>query len=346
MNKINDECYMVSTVTQTIGGDKVIHYEATSYTTTADQEILYADNVVTVHRPIFTGNGIVSFNGGMQELTYNDRKGNPKILTGISNYNHFSGGDVISTTSPNDAITHGSGKLYISDDGMTITVITSNIISPEITGIIRRDAPTDFMVDANQFSSVYDGIFNISTDTATVTYPGGGIIWWSMFNNRRDVLYVDDENISYAIEQAVSSLLLNTKSIQCKIYNIIFNGRDIYSYNSMAGNKVQIPPSGFIDYANMTLSVLQGGTYVGYDMMTVFDGAEVKQIKSTTSNQRFKGPGLLLLPKDSNKAFYTTHRPTINYLTQDDNVMTPLSGERVACSTIYTYWLSLSQRMQ
>ena len=102
---------------------------------------------------------------------------------------------------------------------MTVTVITSNIISPEITDIIRRDAPTDFMVDTNQFSSVYDGVFNISTDTATVTYPGGGIIWWSLFNNRRDVLYVDDENVSYAIEQALSSLLLNTKSIQCQIYN-------------------------------------------------------------------------------------------------------------------------------
>ena len=48
----------------------------------------------------------------------------------------------------------------------------------------------------------------------------------------------------------------------------------------MAGIKVQIPPFGTIDYTNMTL---QGGTYVGYDMMTVFDDAEVKQIKSTTS---------------------------------------------------------------
>ena len=326
MNEVDGENYTVSNVAMTIGGDKVIDFEATSYTTTPDQEVVYANDVVSVHRPIFTGSGAVSFDGGMQVVTYRDRNGEPRMLEGVSTFNQFSGGDTTSVSSPNDAVAQGPGKLYVSEDGMTVTFSTSNIITPEVVDLIR-DTPTDFMVDADQFSSIYDGMFNLTTDTATVTLPGGGVIWSSMFNNSRDALYVDDEGVSDQIQETVSSLLQTTKSEPAKdsgILRIIFNGREIFSYVPSAGSRdIRIRSTGFFDYANMTISgrSLPDRPYDDYDTITVFDGVEVKTVESQTFNQRFDGPGLLLLPEDSNTAFYTNHIPTTNYLSQSIQIL-------------------------
>jgi hypothetical protein len=320
-NEVDGVNYTVSMITQTIGGERVITYEATSYTTTSEQEILYADNLATVHRPIFTGDGSVTYDGATQEVTYPDRDGNELTLMGFTSFNQFSGGDVTTTTSPENTQAQGPGKLYVSDDGAIVTFSTSNIITPEVTALIRG-TPVDFMVNADQFSSIYDGTFNISTETATVTYPGGGVIWSSQFNNTDYALYVDDERESNRIEDAVSSLLLTTKSEPAKdsgILRVIFNGREIYSYSPVGGNReVRIPPSGFFNYVNMTLSgpSLPGGPYTGYNSITVFDGVEVRQFNSSTTVQRFEGPGFLLLPQDSNRAFYTTNPSTTNYLVQ------------------------------
>jgi hypothetical protein len=320
-NEVDGVNYTVSMVTQTIGGETVITYEATSYTTTSEQKILYADNLVTVHRPIFTGDGSVTYDGATQEVTYPDRDGNRITLTGVTSFNQFSCGNITTTMSPDFTQAPGPGKLYVSDDEATVTFSTSGIITSDITALIRG-TPVEFMVNANQFSSIYDGTFNISTETATVTYPGGGVIWSSQFNNNDYALYVDDERESNRIVDAVSSLLLTTKSEPAKdsgILRVIFNGREIYTYSPVGGNsEVRIPPSGFFDYVDMTLSgpSLPDGPYTGYNSITVFDGIEVRQFNSSTTVQRFEGPGLLFLPQDSNRAFYTTNPSTTNYLTQ------------------------------
>ena len=320
-NEVDGVNYTVSMITQTIGGERVITYEATSYTTTSEQEILYADNLATVHRPIFTGDGSVTYNGATQEVTYTDSNNNPGTLMGVSTFFQFSGGDLTTTTSPDNAEAQGPGKLYVTDDGTTAIFSTSNIITPEVTALIRG-TPVDFMVNANQFSSIYDGTFNISTESATVTYPGGGVIWSSQFNNTDYALYVDDVGVSNRIEETVDSLLLTTKSVPAKesgILRVIFNGREIYSYSpTMGSNDFNIGRGSSFDFVNMILSgtPLTGGPYTGYSMVTVFDGVEVKQFNSSTVTQTFEGPGLLLLQEGSDKAFYTTSGPAVSYLTQ------------------------------
>ena len=326
INEVDGENYTVSNIAMTIGGDKVIDFEATSYTTTPDQEIVYANDVVSVHRPTFTGSGEVSFNGGTQVVTYTDRNGVTRMLEGVSTFNQFSGGDTTSVSSPNDAVAQGPGKLYVSEDGMTVTFSTSNIITPDIVNLIR-DTPTDFMVSADQFSSIYDGMFNLTTNTATVTLPGGGVIWSSMFNNSRDALYVDNEGVSNQIQQTVSSLLQTTKSEPAKdsgILHIIFNGREIYSYSPISGNNDFLINSGSsFDFVNMTISgrSLTGGPYTGYNTITIFDGVEVKQIDSSTVTQTLQGPGLLLLPQDSDNAFYTDYAPAVSYLSASIQIL-------------------------
>ena len=317
---VDGENFTRSLVTQNIGGDRVISYEAVSYTTSPDEEILYANNMVTVHQPMFTGSGSVTYDGATQVVTYNDRNGNPRTLEGVSTFNQFSGGDITTTMSPDNAQDEGPGKLYVTEDRATVTFSTSDIITPEITAQIRG-TPKVFMVDADQFSSIYNGVFNISTETATVTYPGGGVIWSSRFNNTDYGLYVDDEGVSDRIEQAVSSLLVTTKSVPAKesgILRIIFNGREIYSYSPTTGsNDIYIGRGSTFDFVNMMLSgsPLTGGPYTGISMVTVFDGVEVKQVNSSTIPQTFEGPGLLLLQEGSDKAFYTTNSPAISYLT-------------------------------
>ena len=317
LNEVDGENYTVNMVTQTIGGDRVISYEAVSYTTSPDEEILYANNMVTVHQPMFTGSGSVTYDGATQVVMYTDRNGNPRTLEGVSTFNQFSGGDITTTRSPDNAQDEGPGKLYVTEDRATVTFSTSDIITPEITAQIRG-TPKVFMVDADQFSSIYNGVFNISTETATVTYPGGGVICSSQFNNTDYAFYVDDEQVSSKIEETVSSLLETTKSVPAKdsgILRLIFNGREIFEYSPVGGSReIRILPSESFDYANMTISGrFPSGT--GYSMITVFDGVKVRQVNSAPTNQMFEGPGLLLLPQDSDKAFYTTNSATVNYLT-------------------------------
>ena len=69
-NEVEGVNYTVSTVIQTVGDDRVITYEATSYTTTPSQEILYSGDLVTVSMPRRAGSGMVEFNGGAQTVTY------------------------------------------------------------------------------------------------------------------------------------------------------------------------------------------------------------------------------------------------------------------------------------
>ena len=335
INNIDGVNYTVSTVTQSIGGDRVINYEAQSYITSPEQEVLYANDVVSVHTPIVTADEPVTFDGGAQEVTYTDTNGDEVTLTGVTTFNQFSGGDITTTSTPDSATAQGPGKLYVSEDGMTVTFSNSDIITPEIANLIRLE-PADFEVGADQFSSIYTGVFNLSTDSATVTYPGGGVIYYSSFNGSRDALYVDDEGVSNRIQQAVSSLLTITKSAPAKddgIIRLIFNGKEVFPYSPVPGNnEFLLSSGGSFDYINEALSgsSLPGGPYTGYSMITVFDGVEVKQVNSSSELQTFQGPGLLLLPQNSDKALYTTSPSAISYLSQSiQNVRNFLSPPRI-----------------
>ena len=329
VNEVDGVNYTVSTVTKTIGGDRVINYEAKSYTTTTEQEIVYADNIVSVHSPIFTsgedGKREVSYDGGSQQLTYTDRDdGVTRTLTGILTFNWFSGGDVTTAMPGEDVTLQGPGKIYVSVDETTATFSTSDIITPDIVNLIR-DSPTDFAVGADQLGSIINTVFNLSTDTATVTYDGGGVIYYSTFNESRDALYIDNEVVEERNRRAVSSLLTLTKHEPAKdtgLLRIFFNGRDIYSYSPITGNReIRISSGGSFEFVGMTLRGLPGGPYSEYNMITVFDGIEVKEVNSSATVQQFEGPGYLLIPQDSDKAFYTTFPPATNYLTQSIQIL-------------------------
>ena len=98
----------------------------------------------------------------------------------------------------------------------------------------------------------------------------------------------------------------------------------VFAENELSLRYFQIPPSGSFGYADRTVSggsLPPGGTYTGYNVITVFDGVEVRTVNSTSSTQMFEGPGLLLLPKDSNTAFYTTYAPSINDLIQSIDIL-------------------------
>ena len=301
INEVDGVNSTVSTVTKTIGGNRVINYEATSYTTTTEQEVVYADNLVSVHLPIFTSGEDekreVSYDGGSQQLTYTDRDdGVTRTLTGIDMFNWFSGGDVTTAMPGADVTLQGPGKIYVSEDGTTATFSTSDIITPDIVNHIRV-SPTDFYVGADQLSSLINTVFNFSTDTATVKYDGGGVIYYSTFNGSRDALYIDNKVVEERNRQAISSLLTLTKHKPAKetgLLRIIFNGRDIYSYSPITGNReILISSGGSFEFVNMTLRGLLGGPYSGYNMITVFDGIEVKEVNSIDT---FEGPGYLLIP--------------------------------------------------
>jgi hypothetical protein len=285
------------------------------------QEVVYADNLVTVHRPIFTGAGSVTYNGGVQQVTYTDRNGTMRTINGVDTFNQFSGGDVTTTMSPDNAAAEGPGKMYVSEDMMTVTFSTSNIITPDIVDLIR-DTPTDFTINADQFSSIYNGVFNFSMDTATVTYPGGGIIWYSTFGTSRDSFYVDDESVSRQIQENVGSLFITTKSVPAKdlgLVRVIFNGRSIYTYSPITGNReIFLDSTDSFTFVNMDLvgPSLPNGIYRFVNMLIVFDGVEVKQVNSSSEPKIFDGSGFLLLQPDSDIAFYTTFPPTVDYLSR------------------------------
>ena len=319
VNEIDGVNYTVYDVVVTIGGDRVVVYEITSYTTSSEQEILYADDLVTVHTPIYAGGGSVVYNGGAQTVTYRDRNGTERELTGIDTFRTYSGGEVTTYVSPEVVTVSGPGKIYVSEDGTDVLFSTSNIITSEVAGYIREGV-TDFAVDADQFSSIFTGVFNLSTDSATVTYRGGGIILSRTYEGIRESLYVADSGVSDRIREVISTLLVLTKSVPAKINGVIrpiFNGRVIYEYTPVIGSReVIIGPSSHFTYDGMSLvgDVLPGGPYEGINKLVTFDGVEVKMFNSSTGTRGFYGFGFLIYQAGTDMAFFTTSRRTINYL--------------------------------
>ena len=321
-NIVDGVNYTVYTVIQRIGGDRVITYEATSYTTASDQEILYSGDLVTVIRPIRTREGTVIYSGSEQTVTYTDRTGTMVTIEGVDTFYDFSGGDVRTTTSPDSITLRGPGKLYfVSDDRSDVLFSTSNIVTSRVAGIIRQGV-IEFSVSADQFSSIFTGVFNFSTNSATVTYPGGGVIWYSTIDGIRESLYVLDDGVSNQIRRTVSTLLTLTKSAPAKnlaIIRTIFNGFNIYSYSPVSGNRdILISKTGsFIFNGTALVGVnLAGGPYTGISRVITFDGIEVKEFNSSVAPKEFDGFGLLLVQFDFDTAFYTTSVPAINFLLQ------------------------------
>ena len=320
-NIVDGVNHTVSGVTQTIGGDRVITYEASSFSTSPDQEILYSGSRVTVHRPIRAGGGSVSFDGGMQTVTYTDTSGNSQTIRGIDTFRDFSGGDITTTMSPGNRTVQGPGKLYVSQGGTQVLFSTTNIFTSDVADFIREGV-IDFSVDADQFSTVYTHIFNLSTDAAIVTYPGGGAICSSTFNGTDYSFYTDDSGVSRQINQAVSTLLTLTKSAPLAdqgILRIIFNGRAIYSFLPVEGNSdIRIGSTGSFVFngSALTSNSLPDGSYTGINRVTTFDGVKVLEFNSSVAPVEFGGSGLLLVESDSDRAFFTTSQSTISYLLQ------------------------------
>ena len=315
--------YTVSRVTQSVGGKPVINFEASGYYTSQDQEIIYSGDLVTIHTPEPVGRGSVVYRGGQQTLTYFDEEGNNQTINGITTFSYFSGGDVTEVTPPDTVTLQGPGKIYVSEDGMEAFFTSSDIITPEAAERIRR-SPTDFVIPADQLSTIIDGTFNISTDSATVAYPGGGVIYFGpdVDGNMTYAFYINDEDELETIKQAVSTAFVFTKSVPAKddgIIRIIFNGRVIYPYSPIEGNlAVPIGSTNSFTFNGTALigNSLPGGLYGGINSVTAFDGISVTKFNSSDAPIDFDGPGLLLVSSDSDEAFYTTSPSTIDYLLQ------------------------------
>ena len=305
-------------VIMTVGGDTVVTFEATSYNTRPDQEILYADNRVTVHeRPISTSN--IVFDGNTQTVTYTNATGDVVILDNIMTFNLYTGGAV---TTPSNFTSNVPGSLYVSEDGTEVIFSTSNVITSEVATLIRGLVPTEFMVDADQFSSIYTGVYNLSTDSATVLYPGGGIIYSSEFNGTNLSFYTENEGVIDQILRFVSNILGLTKT-QARdsdgFINIIFNGRVLYTYAPVPANRDIVIGTTDTFIFNGTALVgddLPDGPYPGINEVIYFNGIEEKRFNSSNAPMEFEGRGLLLTRFDSDVAFYTTSPSAINFLVQ------------------------------
>ena len=309
--------YTESTIIQMIGGERVVTYESKSYTTSEDQEILYAGNIVTVHQPTFIREGNVTLIGAVQTVIYMDMSGFPTGLQGVTTFYDYSGGNVRVTMSPNDINLRGPGKLYVSEDGSVVLFSTSNVITPEVADIIRQGV-THFSVDADQFSSIVDDIFNISTVSATVTYPGGGVIRSSTFNGSRESLYVDDVTVANRIERDVSVYLNFTTADPAAnqgIVRIVINGQNIYSYMPITGNNdIVVRRTQSFLFNDTTITGLKVGSFTGINTLITYDGIEIKNFNSSDTPVTIPGYGLLLVQSDSDTAFFTTIRSSIEYL--------------------------------
>ena len=322
-NVIEGVPYEIRRVTQIVGGTPVVHYEASCYYTSPDQELLHSGNQITVHKFITTGSGNVAFNGGAQTVTYTDTNRNTRNLTGVGTFYEFSGGNVQETNSPDNSVVQGPGKLYVSEDGSEVLFTSSHIITPEVAEIIRR-GQTDVTINADQLSTIINGNFNLSTESATVIYCGGGVIYYSSADNgtTTQALYVNDEDILSTIKRVVGAALLFTNSVPSKddgIIRIIFNGRVIYVFSPTSGSRaVPISSTGLFTFDGTALTGpdLPDGPYPGITSVTAFDGVSVTTFNSSTAPLDFPGPGLLLVQPDSSEAFYTTSQPTVDYLLQ------------------------------
>ena len=316
--------YTISGVTQTIGGDRVITYEASSFSTSPGQEILYSGSTVTVHRPIRARSGSVTFNGGMQTVTYTNASGNTQTITGIDTFSDFSGGDITTTMSPGNRTVQGPGKLYV--DGANVFFSSTDIVTSSAANLIRQ-GEMFFSINADQFSSISGGRFDLSTGSGIRILPGGGTIWSRTFNGIDESFYVDDEGVSDEIRRAVSTLLTLTKSEPAKdmgILRIIFNGLEIYDYSPVAGSRdVFISNTETFVFNGTALlgTSLPGGPYTNINRVISFDGIEMKEFNSSDAPVDFSGPGLLLVNFDSDTAFYTTSSTSFNYLLQSISIL-------------------------
>ena len=316
---INGENFTESTAILKIGGDRVLSFETSSFGTSSEQEILYANDMVTVHRPIFTGEGNVTYIGSTQTVMYTDRAGRTRNLTGVSSFQEFSGGEVETTTAADDTFVAGPGKIYVSEDGTSILFSSSNLITAETAGIIRRGA-TDLSLETDQFSSISGGVFNLSTNAATVTYGGGGLIYFSVFDGRREALYIDSRRVTNEIRTHVSALIPLTKSVAQEdegIINLIFNGRSVYCYMPVEGNDDIVVSSTVCFVFNDTnITGLLSGSFTGIDKLVTYDGLQLKIFNESNTPVEMCGYGLLIVNTDSGTAFYTTLPFSVGLLSQ------------------------------
>ena len=310
VNDIDGENFTESVVALKIGGDRVVTFEASSYRTSTDQEVLYADDLVTVHRPILTREGNVTYTGSTQTVGYTDAKGNTRVIMGVGTFQDYSGGEVRTSTPSDDISVQGPGKIYVSEDGTSVLFSSSSLITCQVAEIIRR-GPTDFSTEADQFSSIYAGVFNLSTNSATVTYPGGGVIYYSTFGGRRESLYLDNTRITNRLRQEVSSFIPLTKSVALErqgIIRFIYNGRSVYMYRPIAGNnEILILSTEFIVFNDTNITTLRFGPISGIRNLILFDGIELATFNESSSSLELGGTGLLLVMMDSDTAFYITH---------------------------------------
>ena len=301
-----------------IGGDTVVSFEGTSFTTRPDQEILYSGGQVSVYRrPIRATN--VRYNSNTGTGTYTNGTQSDVPLSGVTSFKVYTGGNVRDITTPNNFTSSGPGNLYISDDGSKVLYTTSNVITEEVANTIRDIVPIDITINADRFSAVVDGIYTSSTGQATVLYPGGNIIYSSNFNGTNLALYTDEE-VNNKIFRNVPSILGVTKTLPATdggTINIIFNGRVIYSYTPVQNNREVLVGSTENFVFNGTALVgddLPNGPYTGINNVLLFDGIETKIFNSSDAPKQFVGPGLLLTKSDSDTAFYTTSPSAIQFI--------------------------------
>jgi hypothetical protein len=319
VNDIDGENFTESTVAVKIGGDRVITFEASSYRTSTDQEILYAGDRLTVHRPILVGEGNVTYIGSTQTVTYADNGGTNRTITGVTRFQDYSGGEVRTTTSTDDTFVQGPGKIYVSEDSSSVLFSSSNLISAEVAAIIRNGA-TDFSIEVDQLSSVYARIFNISNNSATVTYPGGGVIYYSTFDGRRESLYLESSSVTNRLRRDISAYIPLTKSVAQEdlgIINIIYNGRSVYRYRPIQGSR-DIVVSGTESFTlnGTTISGLSYGTITGVNRLVLHDGIELEIFNESSTPVVLSGYGLLLVQMESDTAFYTTLPFSVNLFLQ------------------------------
>ena len=319
VNTIDGVNYNESVLIQNIGGDRVVTFEATSYTTSSEQEILYSGDLVTVHTPMRAGAGNVTYMSDLQTVVYTDTNGEEQELVNVDRFYEFNGGSVREFPPPDVVTISGPGKIYVSEDGTDVLFSTSNIITADVAAIIRQGV-SDFSVDADQFSSVFGGVFNLSTDSATVTYTGGGVIWSSTFNGSRESLYINNESVRNRIRRDVSIILSLMKSEPVKdqgFIHIIFNGRSLYSYRPIMGNSdILVRRNEFVVFNGSALTGLAVGPLAGINSIITYDGIEVKTFDSSDAPVELNGYGMLLVQSNSDTVFFTTLVATINYLLQ------------------------------
>lgn len=317
-NVVDGVNHTIYEIVQIIGGDIVAVYEAESYGTSQEQVIVYEGFRVTVHQSITINSGGISYTRNQQTVTYTNSAGVLQVLTNVQTLYVFNGGVIETITNQTNFTLGVPGRLYVSQNGEEVLFTASQIITSDVANLIRRLVPGDFSTTADQFTSIVSGEFRISTSAALVTILGGGTIWSSAYNI---TFYVDDNNVRVKTNQAVSTLFGITKSSQAKtsgIIRIIFNGRDIYSFLAVPGNRYISISSTESFTHNGTTIFLPGGSYDGVHEVIRFDGMEVKEFDSLVE---FDGPGLLLLQSGVDTAFFTTFSSTVNYLVQSINIL-------------------------